>query len=200
MTAEPDDDLLEQLGRGEVEALAELFAAYGPYLRAIVRRELSDRLRAKFDSVDVVQSVWVQLIQLLGRDGWRVTDQNHLRALLVMIARRRLISRTRRDGRGAGIAGTEDEDFAAVSDTRHDPPDEAAEATDLWAKMLRLTPPEHHPILVLKREGVPLGEIADRTGLHEGSVRRILRRLSRELALREEPFPTAEPDHTGAEE
>ena len=31
-------------------------------------------------------------------------------------------------------------------------------------------------------------EIAARTGLHEGSVRRILRRLSRELALRHEPL------------
>jgi RNA polymerase sigma-70 factor (ECF subfamily) len=36
---------------------------------------------------------------------------------------------------------------------------------------------------MLKREGLPLTEIAARTGLHEGSVRRILRRLSRDLAM-----------------
>lgn len=194
MAVEPDDALLEQLGRGEVDALAELFTVYGPYLRSIIRRELPDQLRAKFDSVDVVQSVWVQLIHLLGRDGWQVSDQNHLRALLVTIARRRLVSRARQCGRVADGLGPMD-DWASVSDTRQLPPGAAAEANDLWDKMLRLTPPEHHPILALKREGLPLAEIAARTGLHEGSVRRILRRLSRELAVREEPFAEASPDH-----
>jgi DNA-directed RNA polymerase specialized sigma24 family protein len=83
---------------------------------------------------------------------------------------------------------------------RHDPPDEIAEATDLWARMLRLTPPEHHLILLLKRDGVPLGEIATQTGLHVGSVRRILRRLSLELALREGSAPTPGVDDMGGEE
>jgi RNA polymerase sigma-70 factor (ECF subfamily) len=179
------DDLLEQLGRGEVEALGELFEAYAPYLRAIVRRQLADRLRAKFDSVDVVQSVWVQLIRQLGRDGWRVNDESHLRALLVTIARRRLISRARQCDRGED--GPAD-DWAALRDPRQTTPSEAAQANDLWARMLDLLPPEHHPVLALRREGLQLAEIAARTGLHEGSVRRILRRLARELALREQPL------------
>lgn len=191
MTPGSADDLLEQLGRGEVEALGELFEAYAPYLRAIVRRQLSERLRAKFDSVDVVQSVWVQLIRQLGRDGWRVNDENHLRALLVTIARRRLVSRARQCDRG-GDPVPADEEWTTVSDARTATPSEAAQANDLWSKMLDLLPPQHHPVLMLRREGLPLAEIAERTGLHEGSVRRILRRLSRELALREQPLP-AEP-------
>jgi RNA polymerase sigma-70 factor (ECF subfamily) len=188
MTPGSADDLLEQLGRGEVEVLGELFEAYAPYLRAIVRRQLSERLRAKFDSVDVVQSVWVQLIRQLGRDGWRVNDENHLRALLVTIARRRLITRARQCDRGDDPVPA-DEDWTTVSDARTATPSEAAQANDLWEKMLDLLPHQHHPVLVLKREGLPLAEIAARTGLHEGSVRRILRRLSRELALREQPLP-----------
>jgi DNA-binding IclR family transcriptional regulator len=36
-----------------------------------------------------------------------------------------------------------------------------------------------------------LHEIAARTGMHEGSVRRILRRLARQLALGENTFATA---------
>ena len=43
--------------------------------------------------------------------------------------------------------------------------------------------PDHHELLRLKRQGLPLQEIAARTGLHEGSVRRILRQLARQLAL-----------------
>ncbi|QJW98762.1 helix-turn-helix domain-containing protein [Frigoriglobus tundricola] len=37
-------------------------------------------------------------------------------------------------------------------------------------------------MLRLRRDGLPLAEVAARTGLHEGSVRRVLRRLFREVA------------------
>ncbi len=195
MPAEPaDDDLLGQLSRGEVEAAEALFEAYAPYLRAVVRRQLSDRLRAKFDSADVVQSVWVQVVRRLGRDGWLVRDEGQLRALLATIARRRLITRVRRHDR-AEDAGAAVEDWDTIPAVRHPRPSEVAQADELWAKMLRLCPPEHHPVLALRRQGLSLVEIAARTGLHEGSVRRVLRRLSRELALREEPLDAAgDPD------
>jgi RNA polymerase sigma-70 factor (ECF subfamily) len=184
MTDDSVEQVLEQLGRGEVEALGELVDAYAPYLRAVVRARVSDRLRPHLDSVDVVQSVWVQVIRQLGRDGWRVNDAAHLRALLVTIARRRLASRARRHTRDEPAP-----DLAEAPDRRHVPASETAQGADLWAKMLRLTPPEHHPILHLRRQGLQLAEIAARTGLHEGSVRRVIRRLSRDLALGEEPVP-----------
>jgi RNA polymerase sigma-70 factor (ECF subfamily) len=187
MTGDPTDDLLEQLGRGEVEALGELFAAYAPYLRAVVRRQLSDRLRAKFDSADVVQSVWVQVLQQLGKDGLKVADENHLRALLATVARRRLITRARKHDRGADQPPGDE--WTVVADPHPARPSQVAQAADLWDRMLDLLPPEHHEILHLKREGLPLADIAARTGLHEGSVRRILRKLSRELALRDVPLP-----------
>jgi RNA polymerase sigma-70 factor (ECF subfamily) len=57
--------------------------------------------------------------------------------------------------------------------------------------MLRDCPPEHRAILQLRREGFRLHEIAARTGLHEGSVRRVLRQLARDLALRHKPLPAA---------
>lgn len=188
MTDDSVEDVLEQLGRGEVEALGELVEAYAPYLRAVVRARLPDRLRPHLDSVDVVQSVWVQVVRQLGRDGWRVNGADHLRALLVTIARRRLASRARRHTRDEPATA----EWADAADHRSATPCESAQGGDLWDKMLRLTPPEHHPILRLRRQGVRLAEIAARTGLHEGSVRRVLRRLSRELALGEEPFPAAE--------
>jgi RNA polymerase sigma-70 factor (ECF subfamily) len=72
-----------------------------------------------------------------------------------------------------------------VADEPH--PSEVAQADDLWQRMLRLCPPEHHVVLHLRREGLSSGEIAARTGLHEGSVRRVLRRLARTLALSEPP-------------
>ena len=191
MTHDTLGELLAQLERGEVAAVGNLVETYAPFLRAVVRTQLSDRLRAKFDSLDVVQSVWVQVVGQLRRDAWRVNDESHLRALLVTIARRRLVTRARRCARRPDDAHAGDAEWAAVEDVRHDAPDAAATAADLWNRMLALTPPEHRAILTLRREGLPLAEIAARTGLHEGSVRRILRKLARELALEEGDPPDA---------
>jgi RNA polymerase sigma factor (sigma-70 family) len=189
MTPETDDELLEQLVQGNSEVLGELFAVYESYLRSIIRSQLSVNLQSKFDSVDVVQSVWVQLLQKIGQDGCRVNDQNHLRALLVTLARRRLVNRVRRCGRASNAEVPLNEaGWDSLFDTAQALPTETAQANDLWAKMLSMTPAHHHNVLILKREGLPLQDIAARTGLHEGSVRRILRRLASELALLEEPI------------
>lgn len=189
MKVDSGDDLLGRLSRGDVEAAEQLFAAYAPFLRAVVRCQLSIQLRGKLDSADVVQSVWVQVVRQLGQDGWQVKDENQLKALLATIARRRLITQTRKIDRTAPLgpqAGLE-----AMPDTRLHRASEIALANDLWEQMLDLCPPDHHPILTLRREGHSLDEIASRTGMHEGSVRRIIRRLSRDLALRAKPTEEA---------
>ena len=49
--------------------------------------------------------------------------------------------------------------------------------------MLEECSPAHREILVLKRQGLLLTEIAARTGMHEGSIRRILYDLARRLAV-----------------
>jgi hypothetical protein len=61
-----------------------------------------------------------------------------------------------------------------------------AQARDLWERILARCPAEHRPLLALKRQGYALAEIAQRTGLHPDSVRRILRTLARQLAFAEE--------------
>jgi len=192
MSADPIDDLLDQLARGDVEAAGALFAAYAPYLRALVRRQVSDQLRAKFDSADVVQSVWVQVVRQLGRDGWSIEDEARLRGLLATIARRRLLTRVRKHANDLAPDQPREAEVETVPEHRFPRPSEVAQADDMWERMLEICPREHHPVLILKREGLPLTEIASRTGLHEGSVRRILRRLARELALRQVPLPADE--------
>jgi RNA polymerase sigma factor (sigma-70 family) len=192
MPTDPLDDVLAQLRRGEVAAAEALFQAYAPYLRAIIRRQLSDRLRPHFDSADVVQSVWVQVVRQLGRDGWSVANADQLRGLLATIARRRLCTRVRQFGSEADTERPDADGWDAVPQARFARPSEIAQADDLWDQMLQACPPEHHAVLRLRREGLLLDEIAARTGLHEGSVRRILRQVARELALKQQPLTVTE--------
>jgi RNA polymerase sigma-70 factor (ECF subfamily) len=187
MSGTPADTTLEallaRLNQGDPAAAEQVFLAYEPYLRLVVRRQLSPGLRSKFDSVDVVQSVWADVLDGFRDAGWRFTDTNHLRAFLVKATRNRFIDRLRQHQRAL-----EHEQSLPAGDTEGGPasrqprPSEIAQADELWQQMLALCPPAHRDLLHLKRQGLPLAEIAARTGLHESSVRRILYDLARQLA------------------
>jgi RNA polymerase sigma-70 factor (ECF subfamily) len=187
MAEEPLDLLLDRLRDGDEAAAGQIVADYEPYLRLVVRRCLPDRLRAKFDSLDVVQSVWVHVLHALRGRDWQVADRARLRALLVTVARRRLVSRYRHHRTAVEMEQAGD-GLEGLPEPREPRPSEVAVADELWQQMLALCPPEHHELLRLRREGLLLHEIAARTGMHEGSVRRVLRHLARRLALGREPL------------
>jgi RNA polymerase sigma-70 factor (ECF subfamily) len=188
MHAEHLDPLLQRLGQGDLTAAEEVLVAYEPYLRMVVRRYLPDLLRAKFDSVDVVQSVWVHVLRAFRARAWQITDRARLQALLVTVARRRLVSRFRHHRAAVAREQPGGADLEVLVASGQPRPSEIAQADELWEQMLALCPPAHHEVLHLRRQGLPSAEIAGRTGMHEGSVRRILRQLARQLALQQEPL------------
>ncbi len=190
---EPLDTLLMKLSSGDALSAEQVFLAYEPYLRKIVRRRLPIKLRAKFDSTDIVQSIWVDLLRDV-RDGeLHFTDANHLRAFLIRVTCNRFNDRFRRNRlaleKERPLTGAEGDIFAA---SRQPTPSAIVQAEDLWEQMLALCPPAHQDLLRLRREGVPLADIAARTGLHPGSVRRILRELARKLAFKRRPIVPTE--------
>jgi len=185
------DILLQQLSSGEAAAAEQAFRAYEPYLRKVVRRLLPERLRPKFDSADVVQSVWADLIRDFAESGRRFANAEHLRAFLVKATRHRFIDRVRRHQTAADRERPlEEAEADHLPESREPRPSEVAQATELWERLLVLCPPEHRELLHLKRQGLATTEVAARTGLHEDSVRRILRDLARRLAFQEPPEET----------
>ena len=183
--SEPLDAVLAKLTSGDPQAAERVFLTYEPYLRMVVRRHLSPGLRAKFDSVDIVQSVWADVLRGFREAGWQFADAAHLRAFLTRLTRHRFIDRLRQHRRAVeseqSLAADDWEQTLTTADPR---PEAVAQADELWQQMLDLCPPEHRELLRLKRQGALNSEIAARTGLHEGSVRRILCTLSRRLARR----------------
>jgi RNA polymerase sigma-70 factor (ECF subfamily) len=176
-------DLLAQLNRGDESAAEEIFRTYEPYLRMVVRRQLSAALRAKFDSADVVQSVWADLLKRFRNARYCFPDADHLRAFLVQATRNRFLDHLRRRlGELAHEQPFQADDGAPASPEPD--PSEVLQADELWEQILALCPPAHVEVLQMRRQGRPLAEIAAHTGLHEGSVRRILFELARRLAAR----------------
>jgi RNA polymerase sigma factor (sigma-70 family) len=197
MSTDPLAGLLEKLSTGDPKAAEQAFVAYEPYLRMVVRRQLPAWLRPKFDSVDVVQSVWADLLDGFRTAGWRFADVDHLRAFLVKVTRHRFIDRLRQHEHAREREQPLHESTASEGALADDPrPSEVAQAEDLWQQLLALCPPAHHELLRLKREGLPLDEIAARTGLHPSSVRRILYDLARRLAARQQAGRAAADDES----
>jgi len=182
--ADPPTDfrpLFDRLRAGDGSAADPLYRAFEPYLRLVVRRHLSAALRAKFDSADVVQSVWAALLRQARTAGWEFADAGRLRAFLVKATRHRLIDRLRRHLREL----EHEEPLPDGGPISPEPgPGEVLEADELWDRLLAMCPPGHAEVLRLKRQGWPLADIAARTGLHPSSVRRILYDLAVRVATR----------------
>jgi RNA polymerase sigma factor (sigma-70 family) len=188
------DTLLERLNRGEMDAAGEAYRTFEPVLRMMVRRRLSPRLRAKFDSKDVVQSAWTDVLKGFRAEGWRFSDREHLRAYLARVTYNHLVNCCRRHTLMIEHEQPlSDEERPGVPASDQPRPSELAQANELWELLVGLCPPAHLNLLQLKREGFALAEIADQTGLHESSVRRILYDLARRLAAARREFSAVTP-------
>ncbi len=177
------DTLLVKLARGEDAAAERVFRDYEPLLRSMVRRRLTPALRTKFDSMDVVQSVWADLLVAYRSQGWQFEDRDHLRQFLAKVTCNHFFIHCRKNRRALKaerpLAAAES---AAIPESNQPRPSQVAQAVELWETILDSSPPSHAEVFQLKRQGLPLAEIASRTGLHESSVRRIIYELARRLA------------------
>ncbi len=181
-TPDPLEIVLEQLTAGDADAAERVFAAYAPYLRMVVRRQLTPALRAKFDSMDIVQSVWADLLGGFQAGCWEFANPHQLRAFLLRVTRNRLIDRVRQQQ--TPLRRETRMDMDALSALPQPRPAEAGaqlEAEEMWQRLVALCPPKHRALLELKRQGASIGEIATQSGLHAGSVRRIFCDLAARL-------------------
>jgi len=184
MDAEALEPLLDNLCQGDMAAAKQVFLACQAYLRRIVRRQLPARLQSKFDSVDVVQSVWADLLDGYRTGAWHFGDVQRLQAFLVQVTRNRFNDKFRKHRiafeREQRLEGTHTSQMPACAWPQAL---DDLQAEELWQRMLALCAPEHQELLRLKRQGLAMDDLAARTGLHPGSIRRILRNLARKLAL-----------------
>jgi len=168
------DTLLEQLCQGDSEAAEQVFLAYEPMLRIVVRRMLPARLRMRFDSADIVQSIWSDLLRGFREAGWRFASAGHLKAFLIKATRNRYLARQRKHlDHVDHERPLETPSTASPLPSTSPGPFEQAQAKELWERILAKCPPAHRELIELKCQGCTFPEIATRTGYHASSVRRI---------------------------
>lgn len=188
------DTLLGRMRAGDAAAADQLVRELEPFLRALVRRRLPDRVRGRFDSADIVQSAWASLLDGLREGRWEFPDAVRFRAFLTRVVLCRLYDRSRQartqTDRERPLHGLAEE--IPGGEPR---PSEHAQAASAWEALAAACPPEYRAVLDLRRLGFSCEEIGERTGRHPGSVRRALRHLARRVAF----APSANPPPSDAD-
>lgn len=188
---EPSQSSILSASRGDAVAIDEVLRAYLPRLQRFVHLRLGPRLRAREDTVDVVQSTVRELLAE-SRFEWR--SEAEFRGWLFQAALNKLREKARFHGAGKRAADREVPRDAEYVDDPHDArtPSRIAMGHEalhtLETAFTRLTEPQREVLTLARIAGLPHAVIAARLGKSEVAVRQLLVRAMAALgaALGEE--------------
>jgi RNA polymerase sigma factor (sigma-70 family) len=177
------NDLLSRARAGDEAAIRDFLSRFEREVMTMVRARLPRKLRTQFDSTDFVQAVWKSLL-LESRQTCRdFEDVEHFRGYLYGMVRNKVSEQQRRLTKTAkyDLAREErlyirrgDRDVAREVVSPEPSPSQAVQASDRMAQLTAGRSPREVEILMLRRQGLTLSEIAERTGINERSVRRVI--------------------------
>lgn len=183
--------LAERAAQGDQAAVERLLELHLPAVRAFVRSHMSQKLRAKESSSDIVQSVCREL--LTHQDRFRHPSEGAFAAWLFTTARRKIQNRLRDFDRHKRDVDRErpdaDLDLAVVGSAyaRFSSPSASMmrrEEIERLEGALEQLRPEHREVLTLAHlAGLSRAEIAAQIGSTEEGVRSMLYRAMARLSL-----------------
>lgn len=190
----PFDLLIHRVRAGDHDAAAEVVRLYEPAIRRAVRFRLADaHLRSQLDSIDICQSVLRSFFVRAASGQYDLETPEQLLGLLATMARRKLISESRRQRsqrRGGHYTTASGQDVQVFADPSARAPEEV-EARDLLQEVRRRLTADERELLDLRNQGHDWGEIAVQLGGTAGALRkkltRAINRVACELGLDDGP-------------
>ena len=170
------------------EAAWKLVAQYEEYLTRVVRQRMNRQIRRRFDSQDFTQQVWASFFRRYPEMDGEFEEPDNLKRFLRVLAKNKVIDQTRRNLMTKAQKDVRERSLPTLSENPeamrgHDPTaSQCAQANEVWSQILERIKdqPEHYRRVVeLRCEGLKNEEIAERVGINEKTVRRILRKLDR---------------------
>lgn len=177
--------LIERVRLGDEAALAELIKTCEAPIRRAARARIGPLLRPHFESMDLVQSLSLALVDIL-RDGKLAIDTPaDFVALGVGIIKRKVFYHARRAQRRDGIEDTQGvfdlliESLEARQADLH--PGTQVEVNDLVARFVQHLNEAERKLLELRLAGHSTAEVARELGADDAVLRVRLRRLRAKL-------------------
>jgi RNA polymerase sigma factor (sigma-70 family) len=174
--------LMKQIAAGSESAVESLVTQYGSQLFRAVRRRLNTRLRSKFNTSDFVQAVWASFF--FDREQLARFEQSRdFVAFLTKMAQNKVVDECRRRlqtqkanlQRERSMSADASEEIVLRS--REPAPSQVAIRNEQWERMMGGLPQQYRQILELRAAGETQEAIADRLGISERTVRRVLAKL-----------------------
>jgi RNA polymerase sigma factor (sigma-70 family) len=191
----PNDDefaeLLRRARAGESAAIRDFLEQFEQEVRTMVRSRLPRKLRTQFDSTDFVQSVWQSFF--VESDSRDFDNVEHVRRFLFGMVRNKVREQHRRLTRTEKYDLAREERLYVRKGDREVPrevvspdpsPSAAVQATDRMAQLTAGRSPLEIEVLTLRRQGLTFVEIAERTGINERAVRRVIEAIRSALESR----------------
>ena len=182
MMAQPDSpfrQVIQRICTGSKEAVFEFIEIYGPHIQRVVRCRLNQSLRAKFDSLDFVQMVWMTLFTDLTKIA-KFEEPDELIAYLVVIARNKVIEESRRRmkyqkyniNRESELDSADPRVSASVR--RNETPSTQLIARERFDEILNAKSERDRRVFVLRMEGATFVEIGTELGISERTARQVM--------------------------
>jgi RNA polymerase sigma-70 factor (ECF subfamily) len=179
---------------GEADAIRSL-QSFEDDIRLMVRVRLPRSLRPQFDSMDFVQDVWQSFFKVYNEDPGKFSDSQFLRRYLAGMARNKVLEEHRRRTQSMKYDMSREEPLYIRRGGREiarelvapDPsPVEDAAARERLAQLVAGRTPQEAEVIKLRLGGMTFEEIAERTGMHERTVRRVMETVRDELRGRDQ--------------
>lgn len=175
--------LVNQWRAGDDRAARELFDRYAEKLLNLARSRLNQRLAARVDAEDVVQSVFRTFFCRVREGQFTFENQDDLCKLLVRITVHKTLRRVKyhraakRNSRRETPQGEPEYDPMNDVLSREPSPEAAVTFIDQLEHFLNRLTKEERQILELRLQGAGTGEIAGKLGAYDRKIRRILERI-----------------------
>ena len=176
--------LMNKVRDGSDSAAWDLVEQYGPYVLRAVRRNIRHEIRAKFDSQDFAQAVWTSFFDC-SNQMQQVERPEQLVRLLATMARNKVIDEGRKRDTKRYCVKNETSMTELTQESNQglkskDPtPSQLAIVREQWEQVLEGQPSHYRRIAQLKLSGETNTAIADKLGINEKTVRRVLKELFR---------------------
>ena len=160
----------------------------------MVRVRLPEALRGQFDSMDFVQAVWQSFFKIFKTNPQRFCDSDELRRYLAGMARNKVFEEHRRHTRTRKYDLGRQEPLTIRRGDREVPrdvvapgptPAEQAQARDSLDHLTAGRDPQESTMIQMRLDGMTFEEIAQRLGLHERTIRRVIESIRERMEGRE---------------
>lgn len=192
-SSQPSTELIDRWRSGDQDAANTLYRRYVERLSGIVTAQLSDRLRARTDADDVLQSACRSFFRRVQDGQFQFDEDDDVWKLLVTISLNKLRSQVRRHTAAKRDAAQEiarrdpalPDDFHLEKLAETPSPVEAFIFAEMIERVSDRLDKRHAMLLKLRMEGYNQQEIAQELQTSDRSIRRMLNNirqiLSREL-------------------